>query len=112
ASVLEGPTSIAPTPTSVAAVRCLTLDAHLCHAWQRQHEPRSFAKHAFGRQIAVHRSGQVAADGETKANAVPVHTRQAPVDLDEGLEDALEALGRDADTGVEDLNSQPIRSRR
>src|SRR5690348_5563269 len=66
---------------------------------QRQQEGRSALPVLLGAQVAAHRPGKIAADGEAEARAL-VRAREAPVELDEGLEDRVPLFRGNAQAGV------------
>jgi hypothetical protein len=57
-------------------------------AWESQREPRPFALFALHREVALHRSRQVAAYRQSKPDAAGTLGQSLP-QLDEGLEDGL-----------------------
>src|SRR6478672_10064555 len=68
-------------------------------SWQRQHECASHADRALDRQVAAHAAREVAADGEAESRAF-LSACERRVHLHEGLEHALEVVGRDTAAGV------------
>jgi hypothetical protein len=74
---------------------------------QRHGELRPFADPADDREITLHAAGEVAADGKPESRAF-TRIAKRPVELNEWLEDLVEAIGRDSWSGVLDVCQHEI----
>src|SRR5690606_10873789 len=74
---------------------------------QHEREASAAARHVRGEEVAAHRAGQVPADRQAEADAVG-ERRVVAAQLDEGLEDLLDAVVRDAAARVTDVNARTL----